>query len=154
MRNAHIVVVADSDQGVALVARLRRMNVARVTAVRDHSEALAFCKRGEADACLVVESDLVPDAKPCPFCPAPGLSSGVPSVMMVPAVTAFQRRNARRAGYYAVVAANIGPRMLYRRLAAALQGRRPADRIKRRLSRRAGLPVLATMTGLDKPTLH
>jgi hypothetical protein len=154
MRRAHIVVVADSDHAYSVVARLQRMEVARVTAVAGYAEAQRLCEAGSADVCVVIEADFVPDGKAGPFRAAPGLAVGVPSLVMVPTVTLFQRRSARGAGYHAAVAANIAPRMLYRRLRAALQGRRAGRRTRRRLPPAAGLPFLAAMPGYDKPTLH
>jgi hypothetical protein len=44
--------------------------------------------------------------------------------------------------------------MLYRRISAALQGRRTGRDRPRRSSRRALLIQLSSLADLDKPTLH
>ena len=61
--------------------------------------------------------------------------------MIAPIVTPHLRRAARRGGYLAAISATIPPRMLYRRLGAALQGRHAVRREPRWLAR--GMPWLA-----------
>ena len=153
IRCSHIVVVADSDQGLMLAARLRRMEVAQVTSVARIEEARQVCEAGGADACIVAFDDTVPDALPLAESDAPGRRCGVPSLMLVPKITPYFRAMARRGGYLAAVPATIAPRMLYRRIGGALQRRRAARR-----GRRMSVPVLfltSARTGsLTKPTLH
>lgn len=155
IRDAHIVVVADNDDGLLLVARLRRMDVARITSAADIEEARHLCQAGGIDACIVAFDESVPDATPVADSDAPGRRCGVPSLMLVPAVTPYMRAAARRNGYLAAVPAAICPRMLYRRLGAALQRRRAAHR-RRRMPAGIGVPLLelprAAMFG--KSTLH
>jgi hypothetical protein len=85
---------------------------------------------------------------------APGLCCGVPALMIAPVVTPQLRRAARRRGYLAAISATIPPRMLYRRLGAALQGRRAARREPRWLAK--GMPVAghSNPAVFGKPTLH
>jgi len=153
IRCAHIVVV--SDDGQALVARLRRMDVARITSAADIEEARHLCQANGADACLVAIDESIPDGVPIDESDAPGRCSGVPSLMLVPAVTPHVRAAARRNGYLAAVPAAISSRMLYRRLGAALQRRRAAHR-RLRMPAGIGVPLLelprAAMFG--RPTLH
>lgn len=153
IRCAHIVVVADSDQGLMLVARLRRMEVAQITSVDKIEQARQVCEAGGADACIVAIDETLPDAVPPAENDAPGLCCGVPSLMVVPKVTPYLRARARRCGYLATVPAAIAPRMLYRRIGGALQRRRAARR-GRRMS--VALPILspARVGALAKPTLH
>lgn len=151
---SRIVVVADSGQGEVLATRLRRMNVAEVKAVTKLEEARRLCQSGHADACLVAVDAPVPDCVPLSESDAPGRCCGVPALMVVPVVTPHLRRAARRCGYLAAVPVTIPPRLLYRRLGAALQHRRAAPASSRPLAmiipppRRSGTAVLA------KPTLH
>ena len=154
IQRAHIVVVADSDQGLLLAARLLRMDVARVTTVASLDEAGGLCRAGGADACIVAFDDALPDAVPAAEKDAPGRASGIPTLMVVGAVTPYTRRVARRGGYLAAVPASISPRMLYRRISAALQWRRAA-------SRRWHRPAIgALIAGFERPgafgntTLH
>lgn len=155
VRRASIVVVADSDHCLLLAARLRRMEVAQVTTVTGLDEARRMCQVGDIDACLVAFNDLVLDAAPAAESDAPGRDSGVPSLMIADKVTPFLRRMARRTGYYAAVPAAIAPRLLYRRIGAALQRRRAAHRARR-------MPIgdiIASRSALEfadlrKPTLH
>jgi len=154
IQRAHIVVVADSDHGLVLTERLRRMDVALVTAVAGLDGAGSMCDKGGTDACIVMFDDAVPDALPVAAHDAPGRGSGVPSLMVVPTVTPYLRKMARRGGYLAVVSASIPPRMLYRRVGAALQWRRAA---RRRRRRPGGIVVPAGLARPDvfgKPTLH
>ena len=141
IRSSRIVVVADSEHGHILAARLRRMEVAEVTAVTGIEEARRLCQSGCADACLVAVGVAVPDCVPTPESDAPGRACGVPSLMVVPVVTPHWRRTSRRCGYLAAVPATMPPRMLYRRIGAALQRRGAA----RRGSRPS--PLGATLTG-------
>ena len=121
IRLAHIVVVADKNCGLVLAARLRRMQVGRVTAVGGCDEARRVCLTSGADACIVPFDDAVPDAAPMAENDAPGCASGVPSLMVVTTVTPYLRKMARRGGYLAAVPAGMPSRMLYRRIGAALQ---------------------------------
>ena len=135
MKGLRVVVVTDSEHGHVLAARLRRMEIAQVTAVTGLEEARLLCQSGRADACLVAVGAPVPDAAPTKESDAPGRCCGVPALMIAPVVTPQLRRAARRRGYLTAISATIPPRMLYRRLGAALQGRqRGAPRS------RAGLP--------------
>lgn len=154
IREAHIVVIADSDHGLMLMARLRRMDVARVTAVPGVEEARALCIPGGADMCIVVFDEAATDAAPRAVNDAPGRGGGVPSLIVVPAVTPFMRKAARRGGYLAAVPAGIAPRMLYRRIGGALQQRRAARRVPWRRPAGVGVPFLVPSLEFGKPTLH
>ena len=95
IQRARLVVVADSDHGLVLAERLRRMDVAQVTEVAGHEEARGLCRAGAADACIVLLDDTAPDAKPTAETVAPGRGSGVPSLMMAPSVSPYMRKAAR-----------------------------------------------------------
>lgn len=107
------------------------------------------------DACIVAFDDAVPDAKLMVENDAPGRNCGVPSLMVVPTVTPYLRKTARRCGYMAAIPAAIAPRMLYRRIGAALQLRRAASR-RRRMPGGIAVPVarLLRSAAVGKPTLH
>lgn len=154
MRGLRVVVVIDSEHGHMLAARLRRMEVAQVTAVASLEEARLLCQSGNADACLVAVDAPVPDAMPAKESDAPGRCCGVPALMIAPVVTPHLRQAARRRGYLAAISATIPPRMLYRRLGAALQGRHTVRREPRWLAR--GLPLVGHLNSavFGKPTLH
>jgi hypothetical protein len=141
IRRARVVVVTDSTYGLLLVARLRRMDVARVIEVPCLEDARHRCQGGEVDACIVAIDGRVPDTIPIAECDAPGRGSGVPSLLVVRAATPHLRKAARRGGYLAVVSGQISPRMLYRRIGAALQRRRAASRGPRRIRKSIGAPV-------------
>ncbi len=154
MRHAHIVVVADSDRGIEIAARLRRMAIARVTAASGLLEARRLCDGGGADACVVLREDEILDAPPRQAGDAPGSDSGVPTLIIVPAATLYIRKSARREGYQAVIQAGIAPRMLYRRIGAALQHRRASRRAHWRKATAVAALVMASMPEFNKPTLH
>jgi hypothetical protein len=154
IKSSRIVVVADSDQGRVLAARLRRMEVAEVTAVAGLEEARRLCRSGSTDVCLVAVGSPVPDCLPAPEGEAPGRACGIPALMVAPVVTPHMRRTARRCGYVAVISATMPPRMLYRRLGAALQRRGAARRSSRHLALGAQFVHLENSAIFDKPTLH
>jgi hypothetical protein len=156
IQRAHIVVVAGSDQALVFAAQLRRMEVARITAVAALEQARGLCQAGDADACIVAIDEFVPDAAPMPETDSPGRRCGVPSLMVVPTVTPHLRKAGRRCGYLATVPATIPPRMLYRRIGAALQRRRAASRRRRRMPPVVAIPGLsASIFGeYGKPTIH
>jgi hypothetical protein len=155
IRRAHIVVVTDSDCGLILAAQLLKMDIASVTSVAGFEEARGVCRNGGTDACIVAFDDLVPDAKPVAENDAPGHSCGILSLMIVPAVTPYLRKSARRRGYLAAVPVSIAPRMLYRRIGAALQWRRAASR-RPRMPGGIVVPAAPLLRSADagKPTLH
>ena len=154
IRFSRIVVVADSGYDHILAARLRRMEVAKVTAVTDIEEARRLCESGDADACLVAIDSPVPDDVPAAESDAPGRLCGIPTLMVATAITPYVRRMARRCGYLAALSATIPSRMLYRRISAALQGRRAGRNRPRRSSRQAMLIQLSSLADFDEPTLH
>jgi DNA-binding NtrC family response regulator len=155
IQRAHIVLVAGSDHGLALAARLLRIEAARVTAVASLEEARGMCHAGGADACIIAFDDALPDAPSVAEQDSPGRQCGVPSLMVVPAVTRYQRMAARRQGYFAAVPGTIAPQMLYRRISAALQWRAAASR-KQRMPVGTGMPIAGIVVSdmLGKPTLH
>jgi hypothetical protein len=154
MKGLRVVVVTDSEHGHVLAARLRRMEVAHVMSVAGLEEARLLCQSGRTDVCLVAVGAPVPDAPPMRESDAPGLCCGVPALMIAPVVTPQLRRAARRRGYLAAISATIPPRMLYRRLGAALQGRHAARREPRWLARGMPVPGHSTPAVFGKPTLH
>src|SRR5262245_51865887 len=111
MKGLRVVVVTDSEHGYVLAARLRRIEVAQVTAVAGLEEARVLCQSGRADACLVAVGAPIPDAPPMNESDAPGLYCGVPALMIAPVVTPQLRRAARRCGYLAAISATIPSRM-------------------------------------------
>lgn len=149
---SRIVVVADSGHDHILVARLRRMEVAKVTAVTGLEEARRLCRSGAADACLVAIGSPVPDGVPAAEIDAPGRFCGIPTLLVAPVVTPHLRRTARRCGYLAAISATIPPRMLYRRIRSTLQSRRAGG--PRRPSRGMLLIGLSGSAVFDKQTVH
>jgi hypothetical protein len=85
---------------------------------------------------------------------ASGRDSGTPSLMLIDAVTPYSRRIARRAGYRAAVSVKIGPRMLYRRIGAALQGRRAGSRLPQTLPLRIARQMSHEFGEFRGPTPH
>ena len=153
IRRSHIIVVAESNHGRDLTARLRRMDVAQVTAVADLEEARRLCRAGNADACLVAIDLRLPDDALTAEGDAPGRFRGVPALIVAPVVTPHLCRMARRCGYRAAVSATIPPRLLYRRIGVVLQGRRGVRRLQRTA---AGIQRVApsNSSALDNRTLH
>jgi hypothetical protein len=156
IKRAHIAIIANCDHGLVLAARLRRMDVAQVTALGRLDQAKAMCEAGGVDACIVVIDDVAAEAaSPVTVADAPGRRCGVPSLMIVPIATPYLRKLARRRGYLATVSATITPRMLYRRVGAELQWRRAAPR-GRRMPGGIGMPDFRPIPVVvpAKPTLH
>jgi hypothetical protein len=65
IQRAHSVVVAGSDQALELAARVRRVEVAEVTAVAAVPQARGLWQVGGTDACIVVFDDAVPMRRRC-----------------------------------------------------------------------------------------
>jgi hypothetical protein len=154
LKYSHIAVVHDdlSEHGGArIAARLQRMAIGRVTTVARIEEAKRLCRAGGLDVCLVVLGGTVPDAVPEALSDAPGQSVGVPTLIVAPVVTPHLRKTARLCGYVAVLPGRIAPRMLYRRIGAVLQGRRPH---RSPVSGRLVMTAPARLANLSKPTVH
>ena len=157
IQRARIVVVADRDHSLLLAARLRRMQALQVSAVVSLDAARHMCRASATDICVVVFSDGALDAARPAESDAPGCNNGVPALLMADVVTPYVRRFARRLGYYAAVPAAIAPRLLYRHIGAALQGR-AARRRRSRMPSGIRLSLAGRSTGaragLPKPTVH
>src|SRR5690348_7238302 len=101
------------------------MGVANISCASEMSQARALCDAGGIDACLVMLPRHVPDELPVwdATTDAPG-KGRVPSLLIAEATTPYIRRSAAEAGYDAVSSSSVSPRMLYRCVAALLQGAR------------------------------
>ncbi len=154
IQRAHVVVVAHSDEALVLAARLLGMEVAKVTSVAGSDEARGMCQEGGVDACVVAFDESLLDAAPVAEKDAPGRHCGVPSLLIVPAITPYSRKMARRGGYMTAVPAAIAPRMLYRRIGAALQLRRAAGRRQRMPEGIIVAAATLARAASGKPTLH
>lgn len=128
VERAHIVVVASGGQSLHLAAQLCRVGVARASLVAGMEQARRLCLAGGSDLCLVAVDDWAIDAQPESDLVAPGYDYGVPSLLLAHVVTPYMRQMARRCGYRAAIPVAIAPRMLARRIGAALQ-RRSAPRM-------------------------
>jgi hypothetical protein len=122
-KSARLVLVTGDDR--ALGVKLTRMGIADVCCVREMAAAQTLCDAGGIDACLVVLPRALPDDKPDwdARTDAPG-KGRIPSLLMVEAATPYIRRSAADAGYFAVSPCAVSARMLYRCIAALLQGGR------------------------------
>jgi hypothetical protein len=157
-KSARVVLVACENR--TLVDMMARMGIAHICCVREMAAARALCDAGGIDACLVVLPPALPDDKPDwdSTTDAPG-GGRVRSLLMVEAATQYVRRSAADAGYYAVSPRAISARMLYRCIAALLQGRRrrtdvagKPGRPPRPRMRRLG--VVGTLGGETAPKLQ
>ena len=153
LRHAHVAVVADSEQALTLAQRLAAMEQITVTAVADLDEATRLCRAGRVDVCLVAYRVPMLDAPPRPHPDAPGRDYGVPSLLIVPALTTYLRTYACRAGYRAAVPVGILPRLLYRQIGAVLQRGRAIGRGRRHLPGSV-VPLPPRPPAIAKPTLH
>ncbi len=155
IQRAHILVVAGTDQRLMLAAQLCRLEVTRATFVSRIEEARAHCLTGGPDLCLVCFDDPALDTAPHQTILAPGHEGGVPSLLLVEPVTPYLRRLARQNGYFAAIPGNLAPRMLYRRMSAAL--RHPVARPAGRPSAppiSANIPLAADFAEWRKATRH
>lgn len=123
------LVLLDADQArrEALsrsLTELGAFDVLNIATVADASLA------GTPDLFLIEGPSLAANDEGGAISPNPFITSGVPTILMLPSPTNEQRRMALRAGYTVVLAAPVPPRLLYRRIAHLLQN---ARRAKRRL---------------------
>ena len=155
VQRAHVLVVAVGERRLMLAAQLRRMKVARASFVDSMEEARSLCCTGAADLCLVAIDDWAADAAPPAVIAPPGRDSGTPSLMIVEAVTPYMRRLARQSGYAGVVAAATAPRLMFRRMSAALQQKPGAARPSRiALRPPAAVAIPAEFGDISKFTRH
>ena len=155
VQRAHVLVVAVGERRLMLAAQLRRMKVARASFVDSMEEARSLCCTGDVELCLVAFDDWVVDVAPPAVIEAPGRDCGTPSLMIVEAVTPYTRRLARHSGYAGVVAAATAPRLMFRRMSAALQQPPAAGRSSRiALRAPAAVAVLAEFGDISKFTRH
>jgi hypothetical protein len=106
MKSVHtvrILVVADSDHALVFAARLRRMKLGEIITATNVDDARELCRGGGIDACIVTVDDTVLDARPSVPGDAPGRGCGLPTLMLVAAVSPALRKLARRAGYVAAI---------------------------------------------------
>jgi len=120
---ARVVVVAGDHSGGFLVHALTRMGLAGVRLVATPDEARQLCAIDSVDACLALLPPHVPDEVPrwTVEADAPGRKAGVPSLLLVEAVTPYVTKSARTSGYVAAIPAKVAPRLLYRWIGALLQ---------------------------------
>jgi hypothetical protein len=102
------------------------MGFSGIKTVASPREAQSLCETNRADICLVVLPRSVPDEVPqwTADVAAPGLSTGVPSLLVADVVTPHVVKAARSSGYFGTLAAGLPPQMLYRSVRALLQRRR------------------------------
>lgn len=157
IERAHIAVVASGDQHLVLAGHLCRLQVARASFLSSVSEARAFCLNDNPDLCLAAFNDWAADAAPPAEIDAPGRDAGLPSLLLVGTVTPYMCRLARHCGYFAAVSTTISPRLLYRRMSAALQHRQGAEVTEARVPSAVSAGVrrfAAEMVELRKSTRH
>jgi len=120
---ARVVVVAGDQTGGSLVHALTRMGLPGVRLVATLDEARQLCAVDCVDACVALLPPCIPDEKPrwTVETDAPGRQAGIPSLLLVEAVTPYVTKSARSSGYMAAIPANVAPRMLYRWIGALLQ---------------------------------
>lgn len=104
------------------LVELGSFEIVRIATIADAAGA------GAADLFLVEGPSLAANDEGAGISPNPFAASGAPVILMLPEPTNEQRRMALRAGYTAVLAAPVPPRLLYRRIAQLLQNARRARR--------------------------
>lgn len=83
------------------------------------------------DVCIVEGPSLAANDDSCHITPNPFSVSGVPTILLLPEPNNKQRRKALNAGYTIVIGTPASPRLLYRRIAHALQNSRRSKRLAR-----------------------
>jgi hypothetical protein len=121
--DARLVVVADSVNGLAVAAALRRMEPQAIAEVASIEAAQALCEASAVDACLVVLPPAIPDIASAlgVEAKAPGRQFGIPSLLLAEVVTPHTARTARRSGYVTAIPLGLSPRLMHRRIRALLQ---------------------------------
>jgi hypothetical protein len=117
------------------------MGLPGVRLVATLDEARQLCAIDCVDACIAVLPRSVPDELPrwTVDTDAPGRQAGIPSLLLVEAVTPHLTKSARSSGYLAAIPANVAPRLLYRWIGALLQ-KQSQDQARTVASSRGGKP--------------
>ena len=148
---AHVIVVA--AEKCALIYAIRRMGVGSVSHVASMEAAQLLCDQGSVDACLIVLPKAVPDEQP-PWTaetPAPG-QGRLPALVLADPVTPYIKASARAAGYAAAIPLGLSSRLLYRAVAALLQGRRAG--LPRQIAGISSTRFGGDVANLGKPRLQ
>ncbi len=138
------IVLLDSDHArrAALGATLAEFGTFEVVSIATVAEAATAA--GAAPDIFIVEGPgLAANDEAGVVSQNPFLASGIPTILLLPAATNEQRRQAVRAGYTAALGAPVAPRLLYRRIAHLLQNARRAKRRAERMTAAApSLPLV------------
>lgn len=130
------LVLLDADQArrEELSGALAELGAFRISGIATVAEAAGVCAQDAPDLFIVEGPSLAANDEADEVSANPFAASGIPTILLLPNPTTIQRRKAARAGYAVVLGMPVSPRLLYRRIAHALQN---ARRAKRRLEAEA-----------------
>jgi AmiR/NasT family two-component response regulator len=130
------LVLLDADQArrEELSGALAELGAFRISGIATIAEAAGVCALHTPDLFIVEGPSLAANDEADEISANPFAASGIPTILLLPNPTTDQRRKAARAGYAVVLGMPVSPRLLYRRIAHALQN---ARRTKRRLEAEA-----------------
>jgi DNA-binding NarL/FixJ family response regulator len=126
------LVLLDADQArrEELAGALAELGAFEISGIATVAEAAGAGAVAPPDIFIVEGPSLAANDEAEEVSTNPFAASGIPTILLLPNATSEQRRKATRAGYAIVIGMPASPRLLYRRIAHALQN---ARRAKRRL---------------------
>jgi DNA-binding NarL/FixJ family response regulator len=126
------LVLLDADQvrREELSGALAELGAFQISGIATVAEAAGVCALAAPDLFIVEGPSLAANDEDDEISANPFAASGIPTILLIPDATMLQRRKAARAGYAIVIGMPASPRLVYRRIAHALQN---ARRVKRRL---------------------
>jgi DNA-binding NarL/FixJ family response regulator len=144
-----VLLDADQTRRDELSGALAELGAFKICGIATVAEAAGACAEGSPDLFIIEGPSLAANDENDEVTANPFAASGIPTILLLPNATSVQRRKAARAGYAIVIGMPASPRLLYRRIAHALQN---ARRVKRRIEAAALRDREAEGT-LDRPLL-
>jgi DNA-binding NarL/FixJ family response regulator len=126
IQTARVVVLRlDEAEAEKAAQRLQSLGMPQVVGVSSIAELSVHIAGGKVDVIVLADSDL-PDGLPCETSgqvrpPLEALSAGIPCLLLLSSLSRGATRAAMSAGFAAVLAADVAPRMIYRRVGALMQ---------------------------------
>lgn len=135
IQTARVVVLRlDGAEAEEAAAGLKRLGLSQVFGVTSIAELSLHISDNKVDVIVLADRHLPPDlageASAAVRPPAEAVKAGIPCLLLLSSMSRAGARAATAAGFAAVMAADSGPRLIYRRVGALMQRVRRLGRAK------------------------